>query len=348
MSTTLEFQTPWLLALLALLPVYALLCGRQGRVSALRFPSVDLVRSVGAPARAASGRLSLFLRLLAAALVIVTVAGPRTARQQTESQASGVDILLLLDVSWSMMALDMSVPGAGGHQTRFDIARSVLHDFVGRRPDDRIGLIIFSAVPYSVSPLTLDHDWLGQNLDRIHIGSIQDLGTGIGDATATAVKRLAAIKKTKSRIIILLTDGDNNIGEINPVTAADLASPLGVKIYTIGLGQEQPCPLPAFEPTTGKLRLGANGEIIPTITLQPANYQMLDKMSQITHGRSYRAVNQAQLTGIYNEIDRLEKTEVKLRRFTRHTPLFQWPLLAGLGSLALEFYLAATWLRRIP
>jgi Ca-activated chloride channel family protein len=254
--------------------------------------------------------------------------------------------MLLLDVSWSMMAVDMAQPGE--HVTRFDIAQSVLRDFAGRRPSDRIGLIIFSALPYSVSPLTLDHEWLRQNLDRIHIGSVQDLGTGIGDATASAVKRLAAIKNTKSRIIILLTDGDNNIGELNPVPAADLAAALGVKIYTIGLGKDTACPLPAFEPTTGKLRLAANGEIIPTITLQPANYQVLDQMAHLTRGRSYRAANRAELAGIYNDIDRLEKSDVKLRRYTRHTTLFQWPLTAALVVVAFDFFLAATWLRRLP
>lgn len=346
MNSSIEFQTPWLLALLALLPVYAVLRGRIGRDSALRFPSVELLRTVSAPVRADAGRLRLFLRLLVAALVVVALAGPRTVRQQTETQASGVDIMLLLDVSWSMMALDMTSPGE--RVTRFDIAQAVLKDFVERRHDDRIGLIIFSALPYSVSPLTLEHDWLIQNLERVHIGSVQDLGTGIGDATAAATKRLAAIKNTKSRIIILLTDGDNNIGEINPVPAAEIAAPLGVKIYTIGLGRERACPLPAFEPATGKLRLDANGQIIPTITLQPANYQMLDKMSQLTHGRSYRAVNRAQLAGIYNEIDGLEKTDVKLRRITLHSPLFHLPLLAALVTLMFEFFLAATWLRRLP
>lgn len=346
MNSALEFQTPWLLALLALLPVYAVLRGRIGGGSALRFPSVELVRPVGAPVRATAGRLRLWLRLLATALVVVALAGPQTARQQTQSQASGVDIMLLLDVSWSMMALDMAAPGE--RVTRFDIAQAVLKEFVEHRRSDRIGLLIFAALPYSVSPLTLDHDWLTQNLGRVHIGSIQDLGTGIGDATAAATKRLAAIKNAKSRILILLTDGDNNIGEINPVPAAEIAAPLGVKIYTVGLGQERPCPLPAFEPTTGKLRLDPNHQIIPTITLQPANYRVLDKMSQLTHGRSYRAANREQLAGIYNEIDRLEKTEVKLRRVTLHTPLFQWPLLGALAALALEFFLAATWMRRLP
>jgi len=346
MSSSFEFQYPWLLGLLALLPIYALLRGRLGNAAALRFPSVELARNVGTPARSASGRLWLFLPLLAAALLIVTLAGPRTAHEQTETQASGVDIMLLLDVSWSMVALDMAQPAE--HVTRFDIAQSVLRDFVGQRHNDRIGLIIFSALPYSVSPLTLDHDWLVQNLERVHIGSIQDLGTGIGDATASAVKRLVAIKNTKSRIIILLTDGDNNVGEVNPVPAADVAAALGVKIYTIGLGQEKSCPMPAFEPTTGKLRLGANGEIIPTITLRPANYKVLDEMAHATRGRSYRATNRAELAGIYNDIDRLEKTDVKLRRYTRHTTLFQWPLLAALATISFDLFLASTWLRRIP
>ncbi len=346
MSTSFELQYPWVLALLALLPVYAVLLGRAGQVSTLRFPSVDLIRAIGRPARAASGRLRIFLRLLAAALIVLALAGPRTARERTETQASGVDILLLLDVSWSMMAVDMAPPKA--HATRFDLAREVLRDFVERRPSDRIGLLIFSALPYSVSPLTLEHGWLVQNLERIHIGSIQDLGTGIGDATAAAVKRLTAIPNTKSRIVILLTDGDHNIGEINPVPAAGLAAALGVKIYTIGLGRETACPLPAFEPATGQLRLDAKGEIIPTITLRPPNYQVLEQMSRLTHGRHYRATSRSELAGIYREIDQLEKTEVKLRRYTRHTALYHWPLLAALAALSLELILAATWLRRIP
>lgn len=346
MNSAPEFQYPWALGLLALLPLYAVLRGRTGRPAALLFPDINLIRAIGKPARSKPGRLHLFLKLLTAASLILTLAGPRTAHDKTETQASGVDIVLLLDVSWSMMALDMAQRGE--HQTRFDIAQAVLRNFVNQRPTDRIGLIIFSALPYSASPLTLDHDWLLQNLDRIHIGSIQDLGTGIGDATALAVKRLATVKHSKSRIVILLTDGDNNIGEINPVPAANLAAALGVKIYTIGLGQEAPCALPAFEPSTGKLRMNANGEPIPTITLQPPNYQVLDQISRLTRGRSYRAANQSELAGIYGEIDRLEKTEVKLRRLTRHTPHFQWPLLAALVTFSFDSLLAATWLRRIP
>src|SRR5580765_4555253 len=153
-----QFQYPWLLALLTLLPFYAFLRGRTGKVSAILFPSADIARSAGAAARAAAGRLLLFLRLLAVGLCIVALAGPRFANDHTETQASGIDIMLVLDLSWSMMALDMSPQEE--KVSRFDIASEVLEDFVHRRPSDRLGLIVFSAVPYLASPLTLDHDWL--------------------------------------------------------------------------------------------------------------------------------------------------------------------------------------------
>src|SRR3954447_20362058 len=257
MHGNLEFQFPWLLALLALLPVYAFLQGRLGKLSALRFPSSDIARAAGGAARAAVGRLLMFLRLFAVALCIVALAGPRFANDRTETQASGVDIMLALDLSWSMMAQDMA--GAGERVSRFDIASSVLEQFIQKRPSDRMGLVVFSAVPYLASPLTLNHDWLIENLHRLHVGLIRDLGTAIGDATAASAKRLKEIKDSKSRIIILLTDGDNNKGEIDPIPAAEITAALDVKIYTIGIGIEQPCQLPRFNPATGKLQLDANG-----------------------------------------------------------------------------------------
>jgi len=346
MNSNFEFQYPWVLALLALLPVYAFLRGRVGKHSALRFSSADIARAAGATAKAAAGRLLLFLRLLVVALLIIALAGPRFANDRTESQASGVDIMLALDLSWSMMALDMSGPGE--RVTRFDIAQGVLEDFIRKRETDRIGLVVFSAVPYLASPLTLNHDWLAENLRRLHIGMIRELGTAIGDATASAAKRLKSAEDTKTRIIILLTDGDNNKGEIDPVPAAQLAAALGAKVYTIGIGVEEPCRLPAFTPATGKLLLDAQGNTQPTLVLQPANYSVLRKMSNLSGARSYRATNRRELQSIYDDIDRLEKTEVKLRRYTNHTPLFQWPLLTALGLFALELLLANTRLRRVP
>src|SRR5438874_7444607 len=344
--TAFEFQFPWVLVLLAFLPVYAILHGRIGKLSALQFPSADLARAAGAAARAAAGRLLLFLRLLCIGLCIVALAGPRFANDHTETQASGVDIMLVLDLSWSMMALDMSAP----HErvSRFDIASQVLEDFVRRRPSDRLGLIVFSAVPYLASPLTLDHDWLIENLHRLHVGLIRDLGTAIGDAAAAGARRLKTLKDSKSRIIILLTDGDNNKGEIDPVPAAQLAAALGEKVYTIGIGIEEPCQLPLFEPATGKLILSPSGEVIPQLTLQPANYEVLGKMAALSNAKFYRATNRRELQRIYEDIDRLEKTEVKLRRFTTYRPLFMWPLVAALGLFAIEMTLANTRFRRVP
>src|SRR5205814_6895497 len=200
----------------------------------------------------------LFLRLLTVGLCIAALAGPRFANDQTETQASGVEIMLVLDLSWSMMALDMSGPQE--RVSRFDSASQVLEDFIRKRPSDRMGLVVFSAVPYLASPLTLNHGWLVENLHRLHVGLIRDLGTAIGDATAAAAKRLKDIKDSKSRIIILLTDGDNNKGELDPVPAAQLAAALGEKVYTIGIGIEEPCQLPLFDPATGKLIL-TNGNV---------------------------------------------------------------------------------------
>ena len=245
-----------------------------------------------------------------------------------------------------MMALDMGPPQE--RVSRFDIASQVLEDFIHKRSNDRLGLIVFSAVPYLASPLTLNHNWLIENLHRLHVGLIRDLGTAIGDATAAGAKRLKSLKDSKSRIIILLTDGDNNKGDIDPVPAAQLAAALGVKVYTIGIGIEQPCMLYLFDPSTGKLELDAGGGLKPGMMLQPANYDVLSKIAALSRGKFYRATNRRELQRIYNEIDRLEKTEIKLRRFTTYRPLYQWPLLAGFGLFALELGLANTRFRRVP
>ena len=148
--------------------------------------------------------------------------------------------------------------------------------------------------------------------------------------------------------MILLTDGDNNKGKIDPVPAAQLAAALGARVYTIGIGVEQPCHLPKFDPVTGKLQLDADGNIIPTLLLQPANYSVLGKIADLSKAQSYRAINRRGLQSIYNDIDRLEKSEIKLKRRTTYQPLFQWPLLAAFGLFALELLLSNTRYRRVP
>ncbi len=346
MTGEFEFQSPWLLTLLALLPVYAFLRGRVGKLSALLFSSAEIARAAGAQARSAAGGLLLFLRLLAVGLGVVAIAGPRLADTHVESEAAGLDIMLALDLSWSMMALDMGRPDE--RVSRFDIASAVLQDFIRKRPTDRIGMVVFSAVPYLASPLTLNHEWLVQNLNRLHIGMIQELGTAIGDAIAVSAKRLKSIPENRSRIIILLTDGDNNKGKVDPLPAAQLAAALGVKIYTIGIGIEQPCHLPSFDPSSGELKLDNAGKVIPTLLLQPANYSVLERIAELSGANFYRATNHRELRAIYNHINKLEKTEVKLKRFTTYRPLFQWPLLAALGLVVLELILTSTRYRRVP
>jgi Ca-activated chloride channel family protein len=346
MNGEFEFQFPWVLALLGLLPVYALLRGKAGKFSALTFSSADIARAAGASARAAAGRLLIFLRLLVIALGIMALAGPRVANYHVETETPGIDIMLVLDLSWSMVAIDMGKPEE--RLSRFACASGVLKDFIAKRPNDRIGLISFSGVPYLSSPLTLDHAWLDENIGHLHIGIIRELGTAIGDAVVVGARRLKDAPNSKSRIMILLTDGDNNMGKIDPLPAAQLAAALGVRIYTIGIGIEAPCNMPAFDPDTGKYKLDANGNIIPTLLLQPANYSVLGKMADLSGGHFYRATNQHELQNIYNQIDRLEKSEVKQRRFATYEPLFHWPLLAALGLLTVELLLAETRFRRVP
>jgi Ca-activated chloride channel family protein len=346
MTGEFEFQFPWVLALLGLLPVYALLRGKIGRLSALTISSAEIARAAGAKARSAAGRFLFFLRLLVVALAIIALAGPRLANYHVETEKPGIDIMLVLDLSWSMMAIDMGKPAE--RLTRFAGASAVLKDFIAKRPDDRIGLIVFSGVPYLTSPLTLNHAWLDENIERLHIGIIPELGTAIGDAVVVAAKRLKAVPKSKSRVIILLTDGDNLNGQTDPLPAAQLAAALGIKIYSIGIGKDEPCNMPAFDVETGKFKLDAQGNLIPTLLLNPANYALLGKMSELSGGRFYRATNQRELQNIYDQINRLEKTEVKQRRFATYQPLFYWPLLAALGLLALELILTNTRFRRVP
>jgi len=348
MSEGFEFQHPWVLIFLSLLPIYAFIRGRAGAAGAVRFSSAEIIRAIGGKVRSAAGRLFLFLRLLTVALAIVAMAGPRWVNEQTETQASGVDIMLVFDLSWSMMALDMAPPGK--LTTRFDIAQGVLKDFVARRPADRIGLVVFSGVPYLVSPPTLNHEWLQRNLDRLYIGVINQLGTAIGDATGLAVKRLGAQQQSRSKVIVLLTDGDNNKWEtLEPLPSASLAAGERVRLYTIGIGKNESCWLPDFDRETGKLRVGMDGRPAGMITmLQPANYVVLEKMARMTGGKSYTATNRQELDTVYADIDRLEKTDVKLKRHRTYTPLFYVPLLGALVLLGLELLLANTRYRRVP
>jgi Ca-activated chloride channel family protein len=236
-----RFLQPEWLWLLALLPMVMLLRGRRGPVAAIEFSDVGLAREVARSSRARAGRWLWLLPILAAALMIVGLARPQRAHSRTEVTANGIDIVLGLDVSGSMQALDFQIDGQ--RVNRIEVVKSVVSKFIDQRPSDRIGLIAFAAAPYLVSPLTLDHDWLQQNLERVSTAVGSEDGTAIGSAIAAGVNRLRTTN-AKSKIMVLLTDGINNMGKISPIAAAEAAKAMGVKIYTIGVGVRGMAPIP--------------------------------------------------------------------------------------------------------
>src|SRR6266853_1924147 len=224
------FAHPYVLLLLLLLPIMAWLKGKRGKPPALVYSSVQLVRGILNVTQARSGG---FL-----------AAQPRLTRSETKINASGVDIVVALDMSGSMVSEDFEVHGK--RVNRFNMAREVLKRFIDKRPNDRIGLVVFATQAYIATPLTLDHDFLIQNLDRLKIGDIDENHTAIGSALSSAVNRLRELK-SKSKIVILMTDGENNSGKIPPLTAAEAAQALGVKVYTIGVGMRGQAPMPMHD-----------------------------------------------------------------------------------------------------
>src|SRR5271154_5038279 len=233
------FAHPYVLTLLLVLPVLAWLKGKAGqRSAAFVYSSVDLVRPVSGIRRSRAGAILANLRWLALALLIVALAQPRLVRGESHVKASGIDIVVAIDMSGSMRSEDFG-PG----QSRIKLAKKVLGKFIDNRPNDRIGLVAFAKEAYIASPPTLDHDYLQNQLDRLEIGVIDERATAIGSALMTALNRIKDLKD-KSKIVILMTDGENNSGKISPLTAADAAQALAVKVYTIGIGRQGTAPYP--------------------------------------------------------------------------------------------------------
>src|SRR5258708_22298490 len=237
-----RFLQPEWLWLLALLQIVLLWRGRRGPVAAIEYSDVSLAREVARRGSSRIGLLIWLLPILAGALMIVGLARPERAHGRTEVTANGIDIVLDLDVSGSMQALDFQIDNR--RVNRIEVVKSVVSKFIDERPDDRIGIIAFAGAPYLVSAITLDHDWLQQNLERVAVGGAA-AGTAIGSAIAASVNRLR-LTQAKSKLVILLTDAVNNTGKISPIAAAEAARAMGVKIYTIvvGRGGEPPIPHP--------------------------------------------------------------------------------------------------------
>jgi Ca-activated chloride channel family protein len=331
------FAHPYVLLGLLGLPFLALLKGQQGRRAAFIYSSLNLVRPEDRPARDAAGMILPNLRWLALALLIIALAQPRRTETETSISASGVDIVVALDMSMSMEAMDFQLRGKDVN--RLEMAKEVLKNFIRKRPSDRIGLVAFAARPYVAAPLTLDHDFLLQNLERMQLGTVKEFNaTAIGSALATSVSRLSELK-SKSKIAILMTDGQNNTGKVPPLSAAEAAQALKVKVYTIGVGRRG---------QSYVLRRNLFGQWYKEPAMVDIDEDTLKKIADLTGGKYYRADDSQRFRAIYDEIDKQEKTEVNVKKFVRHTELAHWMMLAGLLVLVTEVLLANTILRRLP
>jgi Ca-activated chloride channel family protein len=343
---TFSFAQPLLLLLLLLLPVVGWgIVVRRRRRPGLRFPATERA----AAASRFGGGSALFwlvaMRLCALAMMIVALAGPRFGSEVRQIDQNGIDIMLCVDISGSMLAIDMDWQGR--RSTRIEVVKSVIDDFIQQRPADRIGMIAFASDPYLVSPLTLEHAWLRKNIARLEVGMIES-GTSIGPPLGTALNRLREIPESAGRIVILLTDGNDSVTpEVPPVRFAEAAAALGVKVYTIAIGKGGIVP---------SYVLGRDGQIARDMLGRPRierlNFPLdeavLREMAAKGGGRFFRARDVEQLREIYGEIDRLEKREVKLEVHTEYEDAWMLPLCCGVLLLLLEQLLASTWLRTLP
>lgn len=330
------FGHPYLLLLLALLPLLAWLRGRQGKSPAFVYSSVRLLAGLSSASRSNAGRFLLALRYLALAALIIAMAQPRLTRTETRIKASGVDIIVAIDLSGSMESEDFSIRGQ--RVNRLEMAKDVLSKFIEERPNDRIGLVAFGGKAYIAAPLTLDHDFLQQDVERLRLHMIED-NTAIGSALATAVNRLRDVK-SKSKIVILMTDGQNNAGQIAPLKAAEAAKALSVKVYTIGVGTRGVAPMPVR---------GPNGQVFGYQNMRvDIDEATLEEIAKMTGGKYFRADNAERFRAIYAAIDKMEKSEADVKKFSHHRELFPWFVSFGMTVLLVEVALAHTALRRLP
>lgn len=327
----------WLL-LLPLAPVFAILRGsRRGRRAAIKFPATFLLRDLGRPARSGLGGFIFGLVLVSFVFGIVALSRPQKVLSYDEEKAEGISIMLTFDVSLSMLIEDMEIEGTLGVQpvNRLTAAKRVVADFIRGRANDRIGIVAFAGETYLPCPLTLDRDWLINNLDRVQTQRVGD-GTAIGSGIASAANRLMR-EKTASKVIVLLTDGANNSGRLSPEDAAKLAATGGIKIYSIAFGTPGIHSIP--DPRRG--------------TFTPVGQQLFDektlmKVAEIGNGRFYMAKSAGSLKSVFQEINQLEKTKIERRKITETEELFFWPLAVSAAALFLALLLSLTILHSAP
>jgi Ca-activated chloride channel homolog len=343
-NAALTFAQPWFLLLLLAIPLLAWFRGKSGPAAALTFSSTTTLRALGKSSAARAGKFLRALFLLSLAVLAVAMARPQLGKSLTQVEASGIDIILALDVSGSMLTKDFTI---GGEQaTRIDAIREVTRKFIEGRPNDRIGIIAFAGRPYVVSPMTLDHDWLLKNLERVKIGLVED-GTAIGSGMAAAANRLND-KRSKSHVIVLLTDGENNTGKIPPNTAAEAIKALKIHFYAIGAGINGIAPTPVFNPQTGKPVTDMFGNIMYQNQRVHFNEAGLKEVAKIADGQFYRATDTKSLEQIFGDIDKLEKTTVSVKKYQQYRDLFPICIATGLGLLFAQLLLSQTIWKKLP
>ena len=327
-----RFEDEWLLALLVLLPVGYWLRHRleRDRSGSIRYSAVDSVLAAGEGVSRWTHRVPGVLRALALVALILALARPQTGVTSENVRTEGIDIVLVLDISSSMLAEDLE-------PNRLGAAKSVASDFVAGRKNDRIGLVAFAGAAFTQAPLTIDYSVVTTLLGELETGMIED-GTAVGMGLATAVKRLRA-SAADSKVVILLTDGRSNRGEIGPVTAARMAAALGVRVYTIGAGSRGTARVPVNDPIRGQVFATTQVDI---------DEQTLQEVASLTGGRYFRATDAEGLSAIYDEIDELERTEIEVENFTQYSERFPVPVGLGFLLILAELGLAQTALRKLP
>ena len=333
---TFQFAAPWILSLLACVPLLGYLLNRkQGRhqTAGLRFASLSLVRSTRTWRSMLRPMLSV-VRLMTLTLIIIGLARPQLAQAKEVVHGEGVDLIIAQDISGSMASLDFQP------QNRLEAAKAVINDFISRRTYDRIGLVVFAQEAFNQSPMTTDHAVLERLLKQVRLApdlKLED-GTAIGHGLANASNMLKD-SKARSRVIILLTDGANNSGEISPETAADAARALGIKVYTIGMGRPGQVPVPVDSMFGGKEIVYQESEL---------DEALLQQIAEKTGGQYFRATDTADLQRIYDRINALEKSKIEITHYSEEIELMAWVLLPALLLLLSEQILSHTLFRRIP
>lgn len=321
----LTFAEPLFLYLLAVVPLMIAfyIFKQQKTTAALRMPGLHQFAKAGITFRHYLRHILFALRILAVTLLIIVLARPQATDKFQDTSTEGIDIVLTLDISGSMLARDFK-------PDRLEASKNVATEFISGRPYDRIGLVIFSGESFTQCPLTTDHAVLVNLLREVQSGIIED-GTAIGMGLATAVNRIKD-SEAKSKVIILLTDGINNRGEVAPATAASIAKTFGIRVYTIGVGTQGMAPYPVQTP------YGIQYQDMP-VEIDEA---ILQDISQTTGGKYFRATDNDKLVQVYNEIDKLEKSKIDVRQFSRKEEKYLFPALIAFCLLILEILVRNT------